>query len=66
MTWVLVIMIYTTSGKFIEQVAVGPYTTKKQCQTAQFEGLKRFKIERVCVTRDHYEGRTIDPGVAPD
>jgi hypothetical protein len=65
-SWILVVMIYTTSGQFVEKVAVGPYASKKQCQAAKFDGLKRFKLETVCVTQAHWEGRTIDPGVAPD
>lgn len=64
--WIMVVMIYTTGGKFVEKVAVGPYATKQQCQAARFEGLTRFKLEKVCVTQSHFEGRSIDPGVAPD
>jgi hypothetical protein len=64
--WILIIMIYTTGGQFVEKVAVGPFANKQQCQAARFDGLKRFKLEKVCVTTAHFEGRTIDPGVAPD
>lgn len=64
--WILIIMINTTSGKFVEKVAVGPFATKQQCQAARIDGLKRFKLEKVCVTEAHFEGRTIDPGVTPD
>jgi hypothetical protein len=65
-SWILVVMIYTTSGQFVEKVAVGPYASKKQCQAAKFDGLKRFRLETVCVTQAHWEGKTVDPGVAPD
>lgn len=65
-SWILVVMIYTTSGQFVEKVAVGPYSSKKQCQAARFDGLKRFKLETVCVTQAHWEGKTVDPGVTPD
>lgn len=65
-SWILVVMIYTTSGQFVEKVAVGPYASKKQCQAAKFDGLRRFKLETVCVTQAHWEGKTVDPGVAPD
>lgn len=64
--WILVVVISTTSGKFVEKVAVGPFASKQQCQAARFDGLNRFKLEKVCVTVSHFEGRTIDPGVAPD
>ena len=65
-SWILVVLIYTTSGQFVEKVAVGPYASKKQCQAARFDGLKRFRLETVCVTQSHFEGKTVDPGVAPD
>lgn len=64
--WILIIMINTTSGKFVEKIAIGPFATKQQCQAARIEGLNRFKLEKVCVTQAHFEGRSIDPGVAPD
>ena len=64
--WILIIMINTTSGKFVEKVAIGPFATIKQCQAARIDGLNRFKLEKVCVSQAHFEGRTIDPGVALD
>jgi hypothetical protein len=64
--WILIIAINTTGGKFIEKIAIGPFASRQQCQAARIEGLKRFKLEKVCVTQAHFEGRTIDPGVAPD
>lgn len=64
--WILIIMINTTSGKFVEKVAIGPFVNKQQCQTARIDGLKRFKLEKICVSQAHFEGRDIDPGVALD
>jgi hypothetical protein len=64
--WILIIAINTTGGKFIEKIAVGPFANKQQCQAARVEGLNRFKLEKVCVTQAHFEGRTIDPGVPLD
>jgi hypothetical protein len=64
--WILIIAINTTGGKFVEKVSIGPFATKQQCQAARVEGLNRFKLEKACVTQAHFEGRTIDPGVAPD
>jgi hypothetical protein len=64
--WILIIAINTTSGKFVEKIAVGPFATRQQCQAARIEGLVRFKLEKVCVTQAHFEGRSIDPGVSLD
>ena len=64
--WILIIAINTTSGKFVEKISIGPFATKQQCQAAQIDGLKRFKLEKVCVTQAHFEGRSIDPGVPLD
>jgi hypothetical protein len=64
--WILIIIINTTSGKFVEKIAIGPFATKQQCQAARIDGLRRFRLEKVCVTEAHFDGRTIDPGVAPD
>lgn len=64
--WILIIIINTTSGKFVEKVSVGPFASRQQCQAARVEGLARFRLEKVCVTQAHFEGRTVDPGVAPD
>lgn len=64
--WILVIAINTTGGKFVEKIAIGTFANKQQCQAAQIEGLNRFKLEKACVTQAHFDGRTIDPGTAPD
>jgi hypothetical protein len=64
--WILIIMINTTSGKFVEKIAIGPFATRQQCQAAKIEGLNRFRLEKACVTQAHFEGRTIDPGMALD
>jgi hypothetical protein len=64
--WILVIAISTTSGKFVEKIAIGPFASRQQCQAAQIDGLKRFRLDKVCVTADHFEGRAIDSNVAPD
>jgi hypothetical protein len=64
--WILIIAINTTSGKFVEKIAIGPFATRQQCQAARIDGLNRFKLEKACVTQNHFEGRTIDSGVAPD
>jgi hypothetical protein len=64
--WVLIIMIYTTSGKYVEKIAIDNFATRQHCQAARIDGLQRFKLEKVCVSKGHFEGRTIDPGVAPD
>ena len=64
--WILIIMINTTSGQFVEKIAIGPFANKKQCQAARIEGLTRFKLEKVCESQAHFEGRSIDPGVALD
>lgn len=64
--WILIIMINTTGGKFVEKIAVGPFASKQQCQAARIEGLNRFRLEKTCVTQAHWQGRTIDPGVALD
>jgi hypothetical protein len=64
--WILIIAINTTSGKFVEKISIGPFASKQQCQAARIDGLKRFRLEKVCVTQAHFEGRSIDPGVTPD
>jgi hypothetical protein len=64
--WILIIAINTTGGKFIEKIAVGPFATQQQCRAAQIDGLARFRLEKVCVTQAHFEGRSIDPGITPD
>lgn len=64
--WILVIALSTTSGKFVEKVSIGPFTTKQQCMNAKIEGLNRFKLDKVCVSSEHFNGRKIDDGVALD
>jgi len=64
--WILIIIFNTTSGKFVDKLEIKGFVTKQQCLAAQVSGINQFKLEKVCVTRAHFEGRTIDPGVAPD
>jgi len=64
--WILIIIINTTSGKFVEKISIGPFSSKQQCQAARIDGLNRFRLEKACVSQSHFEGRTIDPGMALD
>jgi len=64
--WVLIIILNTTGGKFVDKLEIKGFGSKQQCQAAQINGFNQWKLEKVCVTRAHFEGRTIDPGVAPD
>jgi hypothetical protein len=64
--WILIIAINTTGGKFVEKIEFGTFPTKKACMAVKIEGLNQWKLSKVCVSKAHWEGRTIDPGVTPD
>jgi hypothetical protein len=64
--WVLIIALHTTSGKFVDKFEIGTFPTKQACMTAKISGLNQFKKSKVCVTQDHFEGRSIDSDVSPD
>ena len=64
--WILIIALSTTSGQFVQKIEFGPYATKKACMAVKIQGLNQWKLNKVCVTQSHWEGREIDPGVALD
>lgn len=64
--WVLIVAISTTGGKFIEKIEFGPFASRQQCEKIQINGLQRFKLNKICVSVDHWTGKSIDPGVSPD
>jgi hypothetical protein len=64
--WILIIMLHTTGGKFVDKIELGPFATKQACQAVKLSGINQFKKNRVCVSQAHFEGRDIDPGITPD
>ena len=64
--WILIVALHTTSGKFVDKFELGPFPTKQSCQATKISGLNQFKKNKVCVTAAHFEGRTIDNGIALD
>lgn len=64
--WILIVALHTTSGQFIQKIEFGTFPTKKDCMAIKIEGLNQWKLNKVCVSKSHWEGRSIDPGVTPD
>ena len=64
--WILIVALHTTSGQFIQKIGFGTFPTKKDCMAIKIEGLNQWKLNKVCVSKSHWEGRSIDPGVTPD
>ena len=64
--WILIVALHTTSGQFVEKIEFGTFPTKKACMDMKIDGFNRWKLSKVCVSKAHWEGRTIDPGVALD
>ena len=64
--WILIVALHTTSGQFIQKIEFRTFPTKKDCMAIKIEGLNQWKLNKVCVSKSHWEGRTFDPGVTPD
>jgi hypothetical protein len=69
MNWVLIIMMSTPGGDFIDK-RVEFLRTKAECQVRLSETprmtLMRVKQDPVCVTMDHWTGKKQMPNVALD
>ena len=74
MEWVLILVLLNPKGEFISKIPV-PYPTEATCRTALqqlkkpvvAEGAQALKTQAwTCVSRDHWEGRTVDKGTALD
>lgn len=64
--WILIVALHTTSGKFVDKFELGPFPNKQACMATKISGLNQWKLNKVCVSQTHWEGRNIDPGVLPD
>lgn len=64
--WVLIVAVSTLSGKFIEKIELGPFATKNQCESITVSGFDRYKLNKICVTIDHWTGKSVDAGTTPD
>lgn len=66
----LIVFLSTTCGEYVDKVE-RIYSSKVECKAVRSEVLKKFKldgykVEAVCVSDDHYNGRSVDRGVALD
>lgn len=64
--WILIVALHTTGGRFVDKLELGPFATKKACQAVKVQGFNQWKLNKVCVSTAHWEGRDVDSGVAPD
>lgn len=67
MNWMLVIMLMSPSGKYIDKIAV-PQPSEAVCIAAKrdLQGTETMRPIGVCVTKDHWTGQKIMPGVYLD
>jgi len=58
MNWMLIIaLMQPGTDTYLDKVVIGPFVSESVCKSARVEGMDRFKVQRVCVTADHWEGR---------
>jgi hypothetical protein len=65
-TWILIVALQTSSGKFVKKLEFGPYETKNACLSNKVPETHRWKSFKLCVSKAHWEGLDVDPGVVPD
>ena len=68
-TWVLIIAIFGQDGNWVRQYTEGPINTQQEC--AQRAANLKFSaggstFKGICVTHDHWTGKTYMPNVALD
>jgi len=65
-SWILIVALHTASGQFVDKLSFDGFATKKACMAVKIQDPDQLKLRKVCVSKAHWEGRTIDPGVNPD
>lgn len=67
MNWILLIALYAADGTYIDKIGV-PMDSRASCEAAraQLVGTDKIKPRPLCITRAHWEGRRLDPGVSLD
>ena len=70
-SWILLIMMYSPGGDFIDKYAEGPIATQKQCEIrrASVNGTKDslgITHRGICITEAHWTGKEVMAGVPLD
>jgi hypothetical protein len=67
--WILIVMMLSPSGEFMDKYTKGPYT-KVECIAKQKElptnSVIGAKLKGICVTKDHWTGKKTMTNVALD
>ena len=62
MSWMLIIALMQPGGKYVDKIVVGPFPSESVCKMARIEGMDHLVPQRLCVSMDHWEGRTSKGG----
>jgi hypothetical protein len=58
----MILFLFDPMGHYLDKVAV-PYPTVLSCQVAKVNEPEELNMKRVCVTMDHWTGKSKDKGM---
>jgi hypothetical protein len=63
MSWMLIIaLVQPSTGQYVDKIVVGPFPSESVCKMARVEGMDQLVPQRLCVSMNHWEGRTSKGG----